>query len=213
MKKICFILVAFIIVFVIGVLGCKGDKGDEGPTGPSGTQGPPGPSYTDMWEDFESGNFTTYPWQMSGDANWHIAVDRTKFGSRSACSGQIGHLQTSSLSISLNLPRAGLVSFYVSISSEMGFDALLWELDGEIVEGVTGIMPQDVWAAFTFAVPPGQHTVDWYYTKDGSVSSGDDCGWLDGVLITNYSLSKIVPLPVLPEGVVLWSQRGDIKKN
>lgn len=210
MKNLFSILVSFVLAGVIGLFGCKGD---EGPVGPAGEQGPPGTSYTDLWEDFESGNFTTYPWQMSGDADWHIALDRARFGSKAACSGNIGDSQTSTLSISVDLPRAGLVSFYVNVSCETGWDWLKWELDGEIVDGISGILAEDFWPAFTFAVPSGQHTIEWYYTKDGIFSSGDDCGWLDGVLITNYSLDKIAPLPILPEGVMLWSQRGDLIKE
>ena len=28
----------------------------------------------------------------------------------------------------------------------------------------------------------GSHTVEWRYDKDGSVSDGDDCGWIDDVV-------------------------------
>lgn len=40
------------------------------------------------------------------------------------------------------------------------------------------------WAQQTYTITAGEHTFKWSYTKDSSVSSGSDCGWID--LITLY---------------------------
>jgi hypothetical protein len=190
--------------FAIFLSGCKGDTG---PAGPAGSSAP-----ASLWEDFETGNFSKYPWEFSGDADWQIAVDRMKFGTKSGCSGPIADMEESSLSIDLNLPQAGLISFYSSISSEIGFDWLWWELDGEIIDGISGIMDEDMWMPSTFAVPPGQHTVRWYYHKDVTMSAGSDLGWIDGILITGYAAGK-VGSPTAPEGTILWSQSDHAVKE
>jgi hypothetical protein len=104
------------------------------------------------------------------------------------------------------------VSFYYNISSEISFDWLRWELDGKIVDGISGSMTSDSWRVATFAIPPGQHTIRWYYSKDGSNSSGLDCGFVDGILITNYANQKIVNT-IPPEGTVLWSQTDHCRKK
>jgi hypothetical protein len=31
------------------------------------------------------------------------------------------------------------------------------------------------------SIPDGEHTVQWIYEKDGSVLSGMDTGWVDGI--------------------------------
>lgn len=209
MKRALFVLLPAIFVTWLGLtagfVGCKGDTGPVGPAGPAGS------GYRDLWEDFESSNFSTYPWELTGDADWEIATDRMQFGTKSACSGVITDYEESSISIDLNLPRAGLISFYISISSEMGFDWLWWELDGEVIDGLSGTMDADMWLPTTFSVSPGQHTVRWRFEKDGSYSGGNDCGWIDGILITNYSAGKVT-LPVAPEGTMLWSQRREQEK-
>jgi hypothetical protein len=209
MKRALFVLLPVVFVTWLGLtagfVGCKGDTGPVGPAGPAGS------GYADLWEDFEAGNFSTYPWEFTGDADWEIALDRMQFGTKSACSGNINDSEESSISIDLNLPRAGLVSFYSSISCEMGFDWLWWEVDGEIVDGLSGTMDSETWLPTTFAVSPGQHTVRWRFEKDGSLSGGNDCGWIDAILITNYSAGKVT-LPVAPEGTMLWSQRREQEK-
>ena len=30
----------------------------------------------------------------------------------------------------------------------------------------------------------GSHTIEWTYSKDGSVSDGEDCDWIDDVVWT-----------------------------
>ncbi len=164
-------------------------------------------SYSDLWEDFESGTIDNYPWQSSGDNVWQISTTRKWEGLYSIKSGSIENNETSSFSISLDLSKAGIVYFACNISSESSYDWLYWKLNGVTIDGISGILAFDDWYVFSFHVPPGQHTVEWVYDKDGSYSSGSDAAWLDGILITNYSLNKLSPLPELPNGVVLWSQK------
>jgi hypothetical protein len=193
-----------IIPLLISMAGCKGETG---PTGAQGLQGPAGSPYVDLWEDFEAGNFTSYRWQRTGDAQWEISTDHARFGSKGAASGTITHSQKSTLSISPNLPRAGLVSFYCTVSCEANFDWLKWELDGIVVNGLSGVAAQGSWFSYSFAVPPGQHTIKWYYQKDASVSNGLDKVYVDGILLTNYDTLTTRKVGLPPPGTVLLREK------
>ena len=40
------------------------------------------------------------------------------------------------------------------------------------------------WQQLSFNIPSGTHTLQWVYSKDASVSVGQDAGWLDQVTFT-----------------------------
>jgi hypothetical protein len=192
------LITCLLIASTVIIIGCKG------PTGPTGAQGPSGNGYTNLWEDFESNTFTTYPWQLSGNSNWQIVSDHAMFGLHSACSGTITNSQTSTLSIQVNLPTASICSFYCNISSELHYDGLIWLIDGYAINSASGI--SNGFYPETFAIPPGQHTIAWTYAKDASFSSGSDKAWVDGILITDYALanqqsSSTLTNNTLPTGV------------
>ncbi len=43
------------------------------------------------------------------------------------------------------------------------------------------------WVEETYTIAPGQHTFKWAYEKDGSVSSGSDCAWIDRLYLYKYT--------------------------
>jgi subtilisin family serine protease len=129
-------------------------------------------------EDFESGDFLSYPWEMSGDAGWTIDVVNPYEGTYSAMSGDITHNQESEMSVTLNVTAASDISFWYKVSSEDNYDYLRFYVDGAQVQSWSGQMP---WSQFTYAVSEGEHTFKWAYTKDYSVSSGTDAAWIDYV--------------------------------
>lgn len=79
---------------------------------------------------------------------------------------------------SADVTGPGLVTFQWKVSSEDGYDELLVELDGAREAGISG---ERDWALGDLLVPEGFHTVSWSYSKDASVSEGDDRGWVDQV--------------------------------
>jgi len=188
-----------------GEPGSMGPAGPQGEVGPQGPEGPPG-AVNIFWENFEIGIGPM--WVHGGDADWFRSAFWSKFGGRSAASGVITHDQASSLSITVNFPQGGIVSFYGGISSEAGFDFLVWDVDGTIIDGMSGFLEGGVvWIPFTFSVPPGTHTITWEYAKDAEVSAGLDGGWIDGVAFMGIDGSpKLAPPPELPEGFILWSE-------
>jgi len=126
-------------------------------------------------EDFESGGFTSYPWQMSGNQGWVISTTAYE-GSYAAKSGTISHNQTSSMSVTMSGLAAGTISFYYRVSSESGYDYLRFYVDDVKKSEWSGAVN---WSMGEYPVTDGDHTFRWTYSKDGSQSVGSDCGWVD----------------------------------
>jgi hypothetical protein len=130
-------------------------------------------------ENFETGNFSSYNWQHSGNASWTIVSSAPYEGIYAAKSGTITHNGTSSLEVQVNVEGTS-ISFYRKVSSESGFDYLRFYIDGAEQNKWSGTVN---WSQVSFPVTPGLHTFKWSYTKDLSVSSGSDCAWLDQIKI------------------------------
>ncbi|MEA3478815.1 MAG: T9SS type A sorting domain-containing protein, partial [Bacteroidota bacterium] len=71
------------------------------------------------------------------------------------------------------------ISFWYKVSSESGWDYLRFYIDNNEQTSWSGEIG---WTEAEFNVTAGIHTFKWVYDKDGSVSSGGDCGWIDFIL-------------------------------
>ncbi|MCD4732195.1 MAG: T9SS type A sorting domain-containing protein, partial [Bacteroidales bacterium] len=127
-------------------------------------------------EGFESGNFSAFPWNFSGNAEWVIDNSVYYEGSFSARSGDIGDNQSSSMMLEICVLGDGEISFAKKVSSEGGWDFLRFKIDGFEKGAWDG---EESWTEVTFPISEGVHTLTWSYEKDGSVSNGSDCGWVD----------------------------------
>ena len=111
-----------------------------------------------------------------GNAKWTLA-DNVDGHDAVARSGSIGDNQSSSLFASAT--GAGTLSFAWRISSEQNYDKCFLYVDGVQRAVVHG---EVAWANVSVAVAgDGEHLFEWRYKKDGSVSRGSDCVWLDDV--------------------------------
>jgi len=104
---------------------------------------------------------------------------RTHDGDVAAQSGRIGDSQQSVLYTTAAGP--GTLTFWWKVSSEAGYDFLKLLVDDSVQASISG---ETDWQQRTVAIPPGVHTLRWVYTKDASVSSGQDAGRLDEVVLT-----------------------------
>jgi M6 family metalloprotease-like protein len=123
---------------------------------------------------------TTLAWTSSGNASWfgqklvtHDGVDAAQSGS--ITDGQASHLET-------KVTGPGTLTFYWKVSSESCCDYLILSMDGTEQFHISG---EVAWQQKTVTIPSGQHTLRWSYSKDSSVSSGSDAGWLDTVVYTS----------------------------
>jgi predicted neuraminidase len=131
-------------------------------------------------EDFESGDFSRFPWTHSGDANWTITSADRHAGTFGARSGMITDDQTSTLELTFDTDDVNL-SFWRKVSSEFDYDFLYFSIDGVAREAWSG--EQD-WEQFTYPVMAGSHTFSWSYVKDAEVSGGVDAAWIDDVALS-----------------------------
>ena len=129
-------------------------------------------------EGFETGDFSMYNWQFGGSANWIIVSDEANTGTYSAKSGTITHQQQSDLILTTDILADGVVSFFKKVSSENSYDKLYFYIDNVEKGNWSG---EAAWGQESYAVTAGTHTFKWSYQKDGSVSSGSDCAWVDDI--------------------------------
>ncbi len=126
-----------------------------------------------------------------GDAQWFGQTSYSHDGVDAARSGAISHSQSSWMETTLQGP--GNLSFWWSVSSESGYDYLSILLNGSQENAISGEVG---WSQVNLSIPSGNHSVRWLYSKDGSESSGQDCGWVDQVQFTPSGQSYSVTFNV-----------------
>ncbi len=135
-----------------------------------GGTGPTPPDFNEALDN-DDVTFTT-----GGTADWDDTTSVYYYDGDSAVSGTITHNQTSYLQTVEYFSTAGTVKFYWKVSSEASYDYLRFYIDGTLQDQIAGTVD---WEQKSYAVTSGSHTLKWEYYKDGSVSSGSDCGWVD----------------------------------
>ena len=135
-------------------------------------------------EDWETGSFSSYPWTFSGTADWIITDINPYEGTYCSQSGDVSDSQTSEMEVELYVTTADNISFYRKVSSESSWDYLRFYIDGNQQDQWSG---EIAWSQVSYPVTTGLHTFKWVYYKDGSVSSGSDCGWVDYIIFPPVS--------------------------
>ena len=129
-------------------------------------------------EDFETGNFTKYPWEF-GSYDWFIDSVEPQEGTYCIQSSDIMGNQIAEIFIEMNYETDGNIAFWYKVSSEEDFDYLEFWIDRVKKVRISGDTP---WRETSFSVPAGIHTLKWRYEKDVSGNSGDDCAWIDRII-------------------------------
>ena len=153
-------------------------------------------------DDFETGNFNRFPWEMAGEADWQIDTDELYEGFNAARSGAITHSQVSEMSLTLDFLADGDMTFWYKVSSESGYDYLQFLVDGNLIAEWSGEVD---WTLYTHAITAGSHTISFVYDKDGSLSSGSDAGWIDYMELPAVDLPGVadIDLDLTPLAVTL----------
>ena len=128
-------------------------------------------------EDFETGDFSQYDWQVDPYYPWTITTNNPYEGQYCMKSGGAGVANVvSNMTVTVTIPSDGEMSFFGKISSESGYDYGYFYIDGQQMVSYAGA---GSWGEHTFPITAGDHTFQWRYTKDGSVNSYDDCFYVD----------------------------------
>ncbi len=128
---------------------------------------------------FEQNQFS-HNWIFEGNQNWFVSSDQHQDGTYSAKSGDINDSEKSSISLSFTCNQDGNISFYKKVSSEEGWDYLRFYINGEQQNEWSGEVN---WSNETYPVTAGTYTLKWEYYKDGSISQGSDCAWIDNITL------------------------------
>ncbi len=126
------------------------------------------------FEDFENSNFE---WQNDPTYPWTIVATNPYEGESCLKSGGAGVANVNSnMSVTVNVPRDGVMAFYGKISCESNWDYGYFYIDGVEKGSYTGA---GSWVERTFPITAGEHTFKWSYQKDSSVNNNDDCFYVD----------------------------------
>lgn len=128
-------------------------------------------------EDFEAGELGE-GWTNDGSHPWRLVNEEPYEGQFCLRSGAIGSNSTTTLILSHEAGANDTISFYYKVSSENGYDKLHFYIDNQEKNDWSGNVG---WTKAAYPVTAGRHSYKWAYSKDGSVSNGSDCAWIDYV--------------------------------
>lgn len=129
-------------------------------------------------ESFDNGNFDSYPWLFTG-GNWILDTNDFHSPGASAKSAVITHSQSTTMTVTMDNPEAGSISFWKKVSSEATYDFLRFYINNNLAGQWSGTVD---WSQHSYNTSAGTNTFKWEYIKDGVVSSGSDCAWVDDII-------------------------------
>jgi PKD repeat protein len=147
-------------------------------------------------EDFESPALTNkFPWVTGGNGSWATVSGAGHTGTYAAQSPPMSDSQSSYLQVTLNVTSPGYVYFWIKTDTEPTWDNVKFYIDGNNEGLWTGWSGATDW---TFVqseheVTPGFHMFKWIYSKDPSVSQGQDAVWIDDIFFPPSN--TLVPVP------------------
>ena len=146
-------------------------------------------------EDFETGDFSMFDWQLDNNYPWSVTTYQPYEGTYCMKSGGAGVANVvSNMTVTVEIPADGIMSFFGKISCENNWDYGYFFIDGVQKGSYTGASS---WGEKKFDITAGTHTFQWRYTKDGSVNSNDDCFYVDYISFykRDPNLSRLVGTP------------------
>jgi len=151
------------------------------------------PCYYDSFEDFERGDFSKFPWARSGSSNWTIQSQEKRAGAYSARAGWIDNDESTTLQVTVDCIE-GDITFYWKVSSESGYDYLIFYIDGVKQAEWSG---EQNWAQVSFPVTAGLREFGWTYSKDSSESESSDSAWIDDIVFPIRCSDRPLDAPIL----------------
>ncbi|MDJ0763511.1 MAG: hypothetical protein QNJ97_11035 [Myxococcota bacterium] len=107
-----------------------------------------------------------------------------------AKSDPITHNEEAYLGLNHTVSSPAVVAFEWRVSSEPGYDFLVFDLDDNLDPLQNRISGQTDWALKMYDISAGGHYLTWRYQKDGSVSRYDDAGFLNHLIFVEKDVDK-----------------------
>ena len=131
-------------------------------------------------EDFETGDFSKFDWQFEGEGSWEIVSRGIYEGQYCAHTTPMDHNSQAIMSLDYDFVCDNEISFFVKTSTETGYDFLNFYVDDDRYGRWAG---ETRWTLVTFMIPQGSHRLTWSYVKDGGAVGGEDCVWVDYIVL------------------------------
>jgi hypothetical protein len=131
-------------------------------------------------EDFETGDFSKYEWLFEGSGTWNIVSSGAYEGTYCARTSPLNDLGQATMSLDYEFTCDNEISFYVKTSTEAGYDFLMFFVDDVRYGRWAG---ETSWTMARFVIPQGTHRLSWSYIKDGGTIGGEDCVWVDNIVL------------------------------
>nr|NQU89992.1 T9SS type A sorting domain-containing protein [Bacteroidota bacterium] len=131
-----------------------------------------------LTEDFETGDFSQFDWQFGGQVDWAISNSNAYEGQYCAKSGAVADWYTSALIIVMQVATNDSISFYRKVSSEENHDYLEFFINSNLIESWSGELD---WERVSFPLTEGYYLFKWIFKKNGTITVGDDCAWVDNI--------------------------------
>ncbi len=113
------------------------------------------------------------------DSVWYATTDPVFFGAESAISGYIYDSQKATLVTNFFVaPSDGIIKYYWKVSSEPDYDFLSVYHNGAFMDAISGEVD---WVQNYHYIPAGENWLMWSYSKDVSLTEGDDWGLIDKI--------------------------------
>lgn len=131
-------------------------------------------------EDFENQGFPRSNWMNNSTQIWSIDGNTSFEGRYSLRSGNIENNQSSRLAYNCFTNSCDYLGFRKKVSSQENSDKLQLYIDGVMLAEWSG---ENGWSEEIFPVEPGNHLIEWIYTKDSDGLDGSDAAWLDNIYL------------------------------
>jgi len=173
-------------------------------------------------EDWETGDMQQFSWYAEGDADWFISDDTSYNGSICLESGDIENGQISTLKIGVQVLTQDSIRFHRKVSCEFDENNTNWDFLAFYIDGVEQARwdGEQNWEQFSYPVSSGFRIFEWKYIKDGSVSSFEDCAWIDDIIFPSIydappqifvsvdSIYKQMPIDSIDTDTIFISNNG-----
>lgn len=139
------------------------------------------------FEDFGQAAGSRYPFVHDPASPWRTDPGTYASSPSSLRSGPIPDLGNSQLTIRFETGQTDTLFFSFRVSSETGYDFLVFYADSVEVDRWSG---EREWASCAHVLEPGNHEITWSYRKDQSISRGADAAWIDDVIFPSQAFRQ-----------------------
>ena len=145
-----------------------------------------GSSILSRIDDFESGNLTCHPWNIT-TTSVPLVQDNTKYAENFALAfGDLSYQQEQIIKTKIDILTASTLSFYLKTNTHTSYNKLEFYVDD--VLQLTKTYNND-WTEYTYALTPGSHELKWRYYQGSSSYQNQYLAWIDEIMLKtgNYT--------------------------